>query len=92
MPLTNYFEVGHSFTFKVSTDQCKYQLVVDYIDSSMSPGTLYVCSGETTPIRITYTGTGGTHNVMGKDIGDHPECQHIASWVSGIIAPDPVCK
>jgi hypothetical protein len=93
MPLTDYLDEGQSKTFKVSTAQCEYKLVVDYINSSFDSSIINVCDGDVnTPIRKGYIGTGGDYDIMGKYIGDHPECQHIASWVSGIIAPDPICK
>ena len=85
MSITQYLEEGHTKTFKVSTDQCKYTLVAQYINSTMDASVLNVCDGEvTTPIKITYTGTGGSYDVTGKYIGDNPACQPIPSWVSGI--------
>lgn len=93
IPITNnFFEEGQTKTFKVSTDQCKYTLVAEYINSSMDASVLNVCGGdETTPIRITYTGTGGSYNASGRYIGDNPNCQPIPSWVSGIITTVPRC-
>jgi hypothetical protein len=93
MPLTDYLEVGESKTFNVSTDQCEYTLVVDYINGSLDPSFINVCDGDkTTPIRRGYTGNGGDYNIVGKYIGDNPDCQHIPSWVSGITVPEPVCR
>ncbi len=89
----NYFDVGQSKTYNVSTVQCEYTLVVDYINGSLTPYRINVCDGDkTTPIRITYTGNGGNHDIMGKYIGDNPECNHINSWVSGISTTITGCN
>ncbi len=88
----DYVEVGESQSFKVSTAQCKYRLVVDYINSTYDSVILNVCGGDkTTPIKHAYNGTGGDYDVIGRFIGDNPACQPIPSWVSGIITTVRPC-
>lgn len=85
VPLREFFDPGDSKTFNVSTDQCTYDLRVDYISASYEWGHLNVCNGKTTPITITYTGDGGDFSPSGRYLGDKG-CPYIPTWVPGIHA------